>query len=197
MNRQMTGRSDSINHGIRAAGSQATSAMREADAIQARRQRFMFGALAVLALMLFATTTVLAAGTETTTSSSTSYTVSNPTKAMRKATALINAEDYRAALVHLETEVAANPKNADAWNLTGFAARKLGDYGRSETAYDTALTINPKHAGALEYKGELYLTLGNLEGAQTMLARLKDICAFNCNEVKALNKAINLYKQAN
>ena len=30
-----------------------------------------------------------------------------------------------------------------------------------------------------------------------MLARLKDICAFNCNEVKALNKAINLYKQAN
>ena len=170
--------------------------MREADAIQARMQRLMFGALAVLALMLFATTTVLAAGTETTTSSS-SYTVSNPTKAMRKATALINAEDYRAALVHLETEVAANPKNADAWNLTGFAARKLGDYGRSETAYDTALTINPKHAGALEYKGELYLTLGNLEGAQTMLARLKDICAFNCNEVKALNKAINLYKQAN
>ena len=196
MNRQMTGRSDSINHGIGAAGSQATSAMREADAIQARMWRLMFGALAVLALMLFATTTVLAAGTETTTSS-TSYTVSNPTKAMRKATALINAEDYRAALVHLETEVAANPNNADAWNLTGYAARKLGDYGRSESAYDTALTINPKHAGALEYKGELYLTLGNLKGAQTMLARLKDICAFNCIEVKALNKAINLYKQAN
>ena len=196
MNRQMTGQSDSINHGITAAGSQATSAMREADAIQTRMRRLMFGALVVLALMPFATTTVLAAGTETTTSTTT-YTVSNPTKAMRKATALINAEDYRAALVHLETEVAANPKNADAWNLTGFAARKLGDYGRSETAYDTALTINPKHAGALEYKGELYLTLGNLEGAQTMLARLKDICAFNCNEVKVLNKAINLYKQAN
>lgn len=170
--------------------------MRGADAIQARMRRLVFGALAVLALMLFATTTVLAAGTETTTSSN-SYTVSNPTKAMRKATALINAEDYRAALVHLETEVAANPKNADAWNLTGFAARKLGDYGRSETAYDTALTINPKHAGALEYKGELYLTLGNLEGAQTMLARLKDICSYNCNELKALNKAINRYKQSN
>ena len=85
--------------------------MREAT-IQARMRRLMFGALAVLALMLPATTTVLAAGTETTTSSSTSYTVSNPTKAMRKATALINAEDYRAALIHLETEVAANPKNA-------------------------------------------------------------------------------------
>ena len=196
MSKQTTGRSDSINQRMTAAVSQATSAMREADGIQARMRRLLFGALGVLTLMLFATTTVLAAGTETT-SSSTSYKVSNPTKAMRKATALINAKDYRAAMVHLETEVASNPKNADAWNLTGFAARKLGDYGRSETAYDTALTINPKHAGALEYKGELYLTLGNLEGAQTMLARLKDICAFNCNEVKALNKAINLYKKTN
>ena len=196
MSRQMKEWSDSINDRMTIAGTNAISAMCDVDGIQARMQRLMSGAIAVLVLMLFATTTVLAAGTETTTSS-TSYTVSNPTKAMRKATALINAEDYRAALVHLETEVAANPKNADAWNLTGFAARKLGDYDRSETAYDTALTINPKHAGALEYKGELYLTLGNLEGAQTMLARLKDICAFNCNEVKALNKAINLYKQAN
>ena len=196
MSKQTTGRSDSINQRMTAAVSPATSAMREADGIQARMRRLLFGALGVLTLMLFATTTVLAAGTETT-SSSTSYKVSNPTKAMRKATALINAEDYRAALVHLETELAANPKNADAWNLTGFAARNLGDYSRSETAYDKALTINPKHIGALEYKGELYLTLGNLEGAQTMLARLKDICAFNCNEVKALNKAINLYKQAN
>ena len=192
----MTKWSDIINEIMTAAGTRATDAMCEADGFLARMRRLMFGALALLPLMLFATTNVLAAGTDTTTSS-TSYKVSNPTKAMRKATALINKENYSAALVHLETEVASNPKNADAWNLTGFAARKLGDYGRSETAYDTALTINPKHAGALEYKGELYLTLGNLEGAQTMLARLKDICAFNCNEVKALNKAINLYKKAN
>ena len=92
--------------------------MREADAIQARMQRLMFGALAVLALMLFATTTVLAAGTETTTSSSTSYTVSNPTKAMRKATALINAEDYRAALVHLETEKSRLQKEKKLENLS-------------------------------------------------------------------------------
>ena len=196
MSKQITGSLDTINHRMTGAVSQVSSAMPEADGIQERMWRLLFGALAVLALILFTTTTVLAAGTETTTSS-TSYKVSNPTKAMRKATALINAKDYPAALVHLEKEVAGNPNNADAWNLTGFAARKLGDYGRSETAYDTALTINPKHAGALEYKGELYLTLGNLEGAQTMLARLKDICAFNCNEVKALNKAINLYKLAN
>ena len=197
MRRQMTEWSDGPNNRRQAARPQATSAVRAADALQARMWRLMFAAFAALALTLFATTTLWAAGTETTSSNTTSYTVSNPTKAMRKATALINAEDYRAALVHLEAEVAANPKNADAWNLTGFAARKLGDYGRSETAYDTALTINPKHAGALEYKGELYLTLGNLEGAQTMLARLKDICSFNCSEAKTLKKAINLYKQAN
>ena len=75
-----------INHRMTAAGSRATSAMRDADAIQARMRRLMFGALAGLTLILFATTTVLAAGTETTTSSSTSYTVSSQTMAMRKAT---------------------------------------------------------------------------------------------------------------
>ena len=138
-----------------------------------------------------------AAGSDSGSSGGSGYTVAAASKEMRKATVMIKNEDYAGALSFLEAEIAKNPDNADAWNLTGFAARKLGDYGRSETAYDTALTINPKHAGALEYKGELYLTLGNLEGAQTMLARLKDICAFNCNEVKALNKAINLYKQAN
>ena len=191
MSRQTIELSETINNRTWVARSRTTSAVREADAILVYMRRLTFGALAVLALILFATSKVLAAGTETTAGSS-SYTVSNPTKAMRKATALINTKNYNAALVHLEAEVAANPKNADAWNLTGFAARKLGDYGRSETAYDTALTINPKHAGALEYKGELYLTLGNLEGAQTMLARLKDICAFNCNEVKMLNKAVTL-----
>ena len=35
----------------------------------------------------------------------------------------------------------------------------------------SALAINPKHKGALEYKGELYLTLGNLAGAEALLAR--------------------------
>lgn len=158
----------------------------------------LLAGLAVAALIGFASAQVFAAGTDSSSSSSgSSYKVSNPSKAMRMATSLISKEKYAEALAQLETEVAADPKNADAWNLTGFASRKLGDYSRSEKAYDTALAINPKHAGALEYKGELYLTLKNLAGAEEMLSRLKANCSFNCNELKALRKAINLYKKAN
>ena len=169
------------------------------DRTAAYRSVFMLLAgLAVAALIGFASAQVLAAGTDSTSSSSgSSYKVSNPSKAMRMATSLISAEKYADALVQLENEVAADPKNADAWNLTGFASRKLGDYSRSEKAYDTALAINPKHAGALEYKGELYLTLGNLEGAEQMLARLIKSCYFNCAEKKQLTAAIEAYKQAN
>ena len=156
----------------------------------------LLAGLAVAALIGFASAQVFAAGSDSS-SSGTSYKVSNPSKAMRMATSLISKEKYAEALAQLETEVSADPKNADAWNLTGFVSRKLGDYSRSEKAYDTALAINPKHAGALEYKGELYLTLKNLAGAEEMLSRLKANCSFNCNELKALRKAINLFKKAN
>ena len=174
----------------------ATAAVARADEARKNGIRLMLVAGVAALLISLVATASLAAGTETSSSNS-SYTVSNPSKAMRQATLLINAEDYQQALVQLESEIAANPKNADAWNLTGFASRKLGDYGRSETAYDKALSLDPTHTGALEYKGELYLTLGNLDGAQAMLGRLKDLCSFNCSEFKALNKAINLYKKSN
>ena len=65
-----------------------------------------------------------------------------------------------------------------------------------QAAYDKALTINPNHKGALEYKGELYLTLGNLSGAEELLERLRKSCSFNCSEVKDLKDAIAAYKKA-
>jgi len=129
--------------------------------------------------------------------SGSSYGSAAMSKDMRKASYYINKEDYKAALTHLEAEIATNPDSADAWNLTGFASRKLGDYARSEVAYDQALAIDPKHKGALEYKGELYLKLGNLAGAEALLARLSKVCSFNCEEKKELAEAIEAYKKAN
>jgi tetratricopeptide (TPR) repeat protein len=130
-------------------------------------------------------------------SSGSSYGSASMSKDMRKASYYINKQDYKAALTHLEAEIATNPDSADAWNLTGFAARNLGDYARSEVAYDRALAINPTHKGALEYKGELYLKLGNLAGAEALLARLSKVCSFNCEEKKELAEAIEAYKKAN
>ena len=138
-----------------------------------------------------------AAGSDTGSSGGSGYTVAAASKEMRKATVMIKNEDYAGALSFLEAEIAKNPDNADAWNLTGFASRKLGDYAASEVAYDKALAIDPKHKGALEYKGELYLTLGNLEGAENMFDRLNKVCFLSCKEKKQLAAAIRTYKKAN
>ena len=138
-----------------------------------------------------------AAGSGTSNSGGSDYTVAAVSKEMRKATVMIRNEDYAGALTFLEAEIVKNPDNADAWNLTGFASRKLGDYAASEVAYDKALAINPKHKGALEYKGELYLTLGNLEGAENMFDRLNKVCFLSCKEKKQLAAAIRTYKKAN
>ena len=183
---------------------------REQAETQANMRRAMTGwmlaGIAAIALALaIASAPALAAGSDSGSSagsggsgdSGSSYNMATMSKAMRKATLLIKKEDFTGALALLETEIAADPDNADAWNLTGFASRKLGDYTRSEAAYDRALAINPKHKGALEYKGELYLTLGNLEGAEQMLARLSKSCYFNCSEKKQLTAAIEAYKKAN
>ena len=42
--------------------------------------------------------------------------------------------------------------------------------------YDKALSIEPKHTGAMEYMGELYLTLNQPEEAKSLLNRLNMLC---------------------
>ena len=86
------------------------------------------------------------------------------------------------------------PKNADAWNYLGFSSRKLGKYEESEVAYKKALSINPDHVGALEYYGELHLTLKRPEKAKDLLAKLKTLCTLNCKEMKQLEAAIKTYE---
>ena len=124
-------------------------------------------------------------------SSSSTQSVANK---LDKAESAIDARNYQNAIPILEDVVEADPENANAYNLLGFAFRNLGDYGKSETYYDQALTIDPKHKGANEYLGELYLKLGQLEKAEAQLARLDDICFFSCEEYDDLKAAIETYK---
>jgi hypothetical protein len=65
------------------------------------------------------------------------------------------------------------------------------------THYTKALDINPKHKGALEYMGELYLTLEQPEQAKALLARLTKICTFGCEEKRELQEAIARYESEN
>jgi Flp pilus assembly protein TadD len=111
-----------------------------------------------------------------------------------RAKTMIEAKNYSAALPVLQQVVAKNPKNADAYNLLGYATRKSGDPNGSLQYYTTALQIDPKHLGANEYIGEAYLMLDKPQQAEQQLARLDQLCVFGCAEYKALKAAIADYK---
>ena len=111
-----------------------------------------------------------------------------------RAKAMIEAKDYRGALPLLQQVVAKEPKNADAYNLMGYATRKSGDANGSLQYYNQALAIDPKHIGAHEYVGEAYLMLDRPAEADQHLARLDSLCVFGCTEYKMLKAAIADYK---
>jgi len=86
--------------------------------------------------------------------------------------------------------------DADWNNLMGYSLRKSPnpDFAGAEKFYNEALRIDPRHRGALEYSGELYLQTGDLAKAEQRLAALDKACRFGCSEYSDLKKAIAQYK---
>ena len=111
-----------------------------------------------------------------------------------RAAELIEAEKFAEALPLLKKAEAAEPDNADVHNYLGYALRKLKRYDAALRHYKIALRIAPKHRGANEYLGELYLVLGDLAKAEERLAVLDKACLFGCEEYTELKDAIAAYK---
>lgn len=114
----------------------------------------------------------------------------------QKAEYLIKGEQYDEAIVLLQRAVNQNPNDADAWNLLGFATRKLDRKQEAYGYYQKALAIDANHKGAHEYLGELYLQMDDLKKAEAELATLKTICGSNCEEAEDLAADIADYKAA-
>ena len=92
---------------------------------------------------------------------------------------LINQKEYEKALRYLRKIIVSkkHENNADYWNLIGFSSRKIGKFDEAHEAYARALSINPKHIGATEYLGELYVQTGERAKAEAQLEKLKELCA--------------------
>jgi tetratricopeptide (TPR) repeat protein len=114
--------------------------------------------------------------------------------ALAPARALIKDQRWADAIAALRQVNSAG--NADWNNLMGYTLRKSSppDLAAAEKYYDAALKLDPKHRGALEYSGELYLMLGDLPRAEARLAQLDKACFFGCEELKDLRAAIAAYK---
>jgi Flp pilus assembly protein TadD len=106
----------------------------------------------------------------------------------------VKSANYKKAIKLFNKVVATKPTDADAWNYLGFSNRKLKKFDLALSAYQKALAIDPKHRGANEYLGELYLQTDDLAKAKERLKKLDDICTFGCEEYSDLKAAITAYE---
>lgn len=115
----------------------------------------------------------------------------------RNALKAIKAKEYARASELLEKVLAKEPRSADAWNNLGYSERHQNNFDKSLAAYQKALEIQPRHRGANEYLGELYLQLGDLPKAREQLKKLQALCPRGCEEEEDLAKQVKAYEAAN
>jgi Flp pilus assembly protein TadD len=108
--------------------------------------------------------------------------------------ALVAESRFAEAVARLKQAVVTEPNNADAYNYLGYSHRKLGDRDKALGFYRKALSLAPKHRGANEYLGELYLDMGELAKAEERLEVLDGACFFGCEEYSDLKQAIAAFK---
>ena len=102
----------------------------------------------------------------------------------------IDAGDYQGAIPILSQIVKAEPRNADALNLRGYSLRKTGQTELALQYYNAALALMPRHLGANEYLGELYVEQGQFDKAKERLVVLRAACGEECKQTKELEQAI-------
>ncbi len=103
---------------------------------------------------------------------------------------IIAGGNFEAAIPLLNEAIRKFPTHASAWNLLGFANRRLGRFDEAEKFYEAALTINPNHTGALNYMGQLFLQTGRPDKAKEMLTRLEAACVDGCRDLDHLKEAV-------
>ena len=108
---------------------------------------------------------------------------------LTKARALIEAEDWAAAIKELK-RLQIQGLDADVLNALAFSQRKSGDFETAYKNYQRALKIDPNHKGAREYLGELYIQTGRIEEARAQLEILKRLCPGGCEEREDLEEAL-------
>ena len=132
----------------------------------------------VLAAVLFASTNS-AHAFDTTPSSPA------PAADLKTAQTKIAAGDFNSAIPVLKNYITAHPTDADGFNLLGYSLRKTGQTDAALQYYNQALALVPRHLGANEYLGELYVEIGRMNKAKERLAVLQAACG-NCEQERDL-----------
>lgn len=91
---------------------------------------------------------------------------------------------------NLESALAVDPRNRQAFVLLGEVAQKQGLPGKAVRFYREALLIEPNDVVALAGQGEALVAKGALTKARENLARVKTLCVGTCPETATLAAAI-------
>jgi Tfp pilus assembly protein PilF len=91
----------------------------------------------------------------------------------------------------LESALAVDPRNRQAFVLLAEVARKQGLPGKAVRFYREALLIEPNDVIALAGQGEALVAKGALVKARENLARVKTLCVGSCPEQVKLAAAID------
>lgn len=105
--------------------------------------------------------------------------------------AQVYAGQYEKAVERL-TALTRTVQHAEVYNLLGYSLRQQKRYEEAGRWYREALLYDPGHLPALEYQGELFLAIGDVEGARKNLRYLELLCTKkSCAEYEVLKKAVD------
>jgi Flp pilus assembly protein TadD len=97
--------------------------------------------------------------------------------------ALADAGDFASAEGAYRRAIALDPKLAEAWNGLGHSLKKQKRFPEALAAYDQALELRPDFPLAMQYLGELYVEMGQLDKARDLLAKLRPVDQKNADKL--------------
>jgi tetratricopeptide (TPR) repeat protein len=89
--------------------------------------------------------------------------------------ALIKKHEWGAAEEAFRGAIAVRKDFPEAWNELGHVLKRERRFEEAVAAYHEALRLRPDYAQALEYLGEAYVAMGQLDQARATLAKLEPL----------------------
>lgn len=108
----------------------------------------------------------------------------------RQGRTALNQDDYVTAEMAADAILDQDPMYADALVLRGQINRARGGQRTAYDHYDAALQVDPDHALAKSYLGQLFLDIGRLDRAKSYMVSLDAQCPFGCGASLLLARAI-------
>lgn len=109
---------------------------------------------------------------------------------LQQGQALTAAGQYDQAIDMLETALAVDPRNRQAYSALARVAQAQKLPGKATRLYGEALKLEPNDVGALAGQGEALVQRGAVERAKRNLARIKTLCKEPCPHATTLAAVI-------